>query len=150
MVRVLRVGAILFGGAILGLAWNGLSGRGLALDRHVFIQEGEEVVEVAEARARLDRGALFLDARPRMFYEMEHIPGAEAMPEDEFEAAFAALEPQLRESLDVVVYCSGYGCEASHIVARQLRERGIPAVVLHDGWPAWLEAGHPVVRPEGG
>jgi len=42
------------------------------------------------------------------------------------------------------VYCSGFGCEASHIVARRLRERGIPAAILHDGWPAWTDAGYPV------
>jgi len=28
-------------------------------------------------------------------------------------------------------------------VARKLKERGIPAVVLSEGWPAWTEAGYP-------
>ena len=144
-MRLARLVGIVVGSALLGLAWNALSGRGLALERHVFVEQGEPVVDVAEAKRRHEQGALFLDARPRLFFEMEHVPGARPLPEDEFEAAFADVEPELRQALDVVVYCSGYGCEASHIVARQLRERGVPAVVLHDGWPAWIEAGYPIV-----
>ena len=134
---------ILLSGVVLGLAWNALSGRGLALSHNAYLREGDELVEAAQARARLDKGALFLDARPVAFYEMSHIPGALPLPEDDFDAAFAKLEPRLRSSFDIVEYCSGFGCEASHLVARRLKERGIPAVVLNEGWPAWTDAGYP-------
>jgi rhodanese-related sulfurtransferase len=130
-------------GVVLGLAWNTVSGRGFALATNVFIQQGDEVIEAVEAKARLDRGALFLDARPLDFYEMEHIPGAHPLPEDDFDRAFARLESRLRGRFDLVVYCSGYGCEASHIVARKLREKGIHTAILHEGWPAWQDAGYP-------
>jgi rhodanese-related sulfurtransferase len=142
-VRGARIALIVLAGTALGLLWNSLSGRGIALERNVFIRDEDVLVEAAEARARLDRGALFLDARPRAFYDMSHIPGALPLPEDDFEAAFARLEPRLRTSFDIVVYCSGFGCEASHIVAARLRERGIQAAILHEGWPAWTEAGYP-------
>jgi rhodanese-related sulfurtransferase len=131
-------------GGTLGLAWNSLSGRGFALTRNVLIQDGDQVVDVAEAKARLDRGALFLDARPEDFYKMAHIPGSLPLPEEDFDKAFARLETRLRGSLDVVVYCAGFGCDASHVVARKLKERGIPASILHDGWPAWEDAHYPV------
>ena len=42
------------------------------------------------------------------------------------------------------MYCSGYGCEASHLVAAQARGGGIQAAILHEGWPAWTDAGYPV------
>ena len=142
--RAARICALLALGAILGLAWNSLSGFGFVLGRNVLIQDGDQLVEVVEAKARLDKGALFLDARPEAFYVMSHVPGSLPLPEDDFEKAFARLETRLRSSLDVVVYCAGYGCEASHIVARKLKERGVPAVILHDGWPAWEEAKYPV------
>ena len=142
-LRLLRLAAILALGAGLGLAWNGLSGRGIALSGNVFIRAEDEVIEAKEAKARLDKGALFLDARPIDFYKMEHIKGALPLPEPDFDAAFAKLEPRLRSSFDIVVYCSGWGCEASHIVAAKLRERGIHAAILHEGWPAWQDAGHP-------
>ena len=142
-MRPLRI-VVILAAAVLGLAWNARSGRGLALGHNAYVREGDEVIPATEARARLDKGALFLDARPLAFYEMSHIPGALPLPEEDFDRSFAKLEPRLRASLDVVVYCSGFGCEASHIVARKLKERGIPAVVLADGWPAWTDAHYPI------
>ena len=139
--RIVAIGGL---GIAFGLLWNGLSGRGFALGQSVFIQRGDEVIEAAEAKTRLDRGALFLDARPVDFYKMGHIPGALPLPEPDFEHAFAGLEPRLRRHFNLVVYCSGYGCEASHIVARRLREKGIHAAILNEGWPAWTDAGYPV------
>jgi rhodanese-related sulfurtransferase len=141
--RLLRMTAIVALGAALGLLWSAFSGRGLALTRNVFLREGDEVVGAVEARQRMQAGALFLDARPFPFYKMGHIPGALSLPEESFEAAFARLEPQLRSRFDIVVYCSGFGCEASHLVARALKQRGIPAAILGEGWPAWQEAGYP-------
>jgi rhodanese-related sulfurtransferase len=143
-LRPLRIVSILAGAAVLGLCWNGLSGRGFALTQNAYLQEGDVEVGAQEARTRLDQGALFLDARPIAFYEMSHIPGALPLPEDDFDRAFAKIEPRLRSSFDILVYCSGFGCEASHLVARKLKERGIPAIVLAEGWPAWTDAGYPV------
>jgi rhodanese-related sulfurtransferase len=140
-VRVMAIGLL---GVALGLGWNAVSGRGFALDHNVMIKDGDEVVPVADARARIEKGALALDARPKDFYEMQHIPGALSLPEEEFDAAFARLETKLRASSDVLVYCAGFGCEASHIVSRKLKERGVGAAILQEGWPAWQDAGYPV------
>jgi rhodanese-related sulfurtransferase len=139
----LRTAAIVVLGTGLGLAWNAFSGRGFALAGNVFVKPGDELVEAPQAKARLDKGALFLDARPIDFYDMEHVPGALSLPEEDFDAAFARIEPRLRQSLDVIVYCAGFGCEASHIVSRKLKERGVPAAILHEGWPAWQDAKYP-------
>ncbi len=144
MRLALRAGLIVLAGSVLGLLWNGLSGHGFALGSHALVQPGDQLVEASQARRLWARGALFVDAREGPYYAMGHVPGALLLPEPEFEAAFARLEPRLRAALDVVVYCSGFGCEASHIVARRLKERGVPAAVLHEGWPAWTDAGHPV------
>jgi rhodanese-related sulfurtransferase len=145
-LRWWRLVAIVAVGIALGLPWNAWSGRGLALRSNAFVRPGDdvEVVEAPAAKARLDKGALFLDARPIDFYPMGHIPGALPLPEDDFDRAFAKLEDTLRRHFDIVVYCSGYGCEASHIVARKLREQGIQSAILHEGWPAWTDAGYPV------
>jgi rhodanese-related sulfurtransferase len=142
-MRWWRSVTIVAAGVAAGFAWNAFSGRGFVLGQSVFIQEGDEVIEAAEAKSRLDRGALFLDARPAEFHEMSHIPGALSLPEPDFDGAFAALEPRLRGHFNLVVYCAGYGCEASHIVARKLREKGIHAAILGEGWPAWTDAGYP-------
>ena len=144
-MRALRVAILVGSGIVLGLAWNGLSGRGIALTGNVYLKPGDELVTVQEAKRRFDKGAVLLvDARVRLVYELERIPGALSLPEDEFETAFAALEPRLRGRYDILVYCDGFGCEASHEVARLLKARGIPASVLDGGIPAWREAGYPL------
>ncbi len=59
--------AIAGAGVAAGLLWNAASPRGFALGRSVFVQSGDEVIEAPEAKTRLDKGALFLDARPADF-----------------------------------------------------------------------------------
>jgi rhodanese-related sulfurtransferase len=143
-LRIWRLAVLLGASVALGLVWNAVSGRGFALSANAFLKEGDEVVEAAEAKRRLEAGALLLDARPVEFYNMSHIPGARPLPENDFDRHFAAIEGRLRSTFDIVVYCSGYGCEASHQVARRLREKGIQAAILNEGWPAWTDAGYPV------
>jgi len=145
-LRLGRLLAIVLGGFLLGLGWNALSGRGFALGQSVLLQAGDEVIPAPEAKRRLEQGALFLDARPRAFWEMNRIEGALSLPQEDFEKAFAELEPRLRDSLDIVVYCSGYGCEASHDVARKLAQKGVHAAVLDEGIPAWEDAGYTLVE----
>jgi rhodanese-related sulfurtransferase len=135
---------ILAAGVSLGLAWNAGSGRGFVLRQSVLVQAGDELVPARDAKQLLDRGALFLDARPRDFWRMSRIPGALPLPEEDFERGLAEVEPRLRRASGIVVYCSGYGCEASHLVARKLRERGFAAAVLDEGLPAWQDAGLPL------
>ncbi len=128
-------------GAVAGLSWNAASGRGFALGRSVLTQAGDQLIPARQAKVLLDRGALFLDARPHDFWRMNRIAGARSLPEDDFDKAFGSLEPAVRRAKAVVVYCSGFGCEASHVVARRLRERGIDAGILDEGLPAWEDAG---------
>lgn len=142
--RALRMTGIVVVGAACGLAWNSLSGKGFDLSQSVFVQAGDVLIPPSEARSWLDKGALFVDARPRDFWRMSRIPGAVSLPEEDFDRAFTEVEPRLRKNLSIIVYCSGYGCESSHIVARQLRARGFPAVILDEGLPAWQDEGYPL------
>jgi rhodanese-related sulfurtransferase len=151
---VLRIAVIVLAGAGLGLAWNTVlvkrdatqaaaPPRGLPLRANALLRAGDEEIDVAEAKRRFDKGHLFLDARPVDFYPLGHIAGALPLPEDDFDRTFAKLEPRLRATLDIVVYCSGLGCDASHLVAHKLKEHGIQAAIMPGGMPDWTDAGHP-------
>ena len=144
--RAWRVLVLVALGAGLGLAWNAFSGRGLALNRNAFLKEGDRLEEIppAEGRRRLDKGFLFLDARARLSYDYTHIPGALPLPLDDFDRAFASLEPRLRSTFDIVVYCASSACDASHETARMLKQRGIHVAILQGGWQDWTDAGYPV------
>jgi rhodanese-related sulfurtransferase len=146
MLHLGRLALIFGAGTALGLVSNVVSSRGIALGRSVFTQIGDEIIDVKEAFGRFDRHVLFVDARPRLSWEFERIPGSVSIPEDEFEERFSLLEERLRREFHLVVYCVGYGCESSHIVARRLREKGLEAVVLDEGWPAWQDEGLPTEK----
>lgn len=135
---------ILAAGASWGFAWNASSGRGIVLGQSVLVQAGDELVAAPECKRLLDRGALFLDARPRDFWRLSRIPGALPLPEEDFDRAFREAEPRLRRANAIVVYCGGYGCEASHLVARKLRAKGFAAAILDEGMPAWQDAALPL------
>lgn len=104
-----------------------------------------EPLAPGEVRADTVRGwggrVQWVDARPRAQFEAGHLPGALLLNEDEW----AALVPAFLDAWDpdrpVVVYCAGGSCEASHAVARRLREElQLGEVhVLKGGLGAWRQ-----------
>lgn len=85
--------------------------------------------------------AIVLDARPRVFYEMGHLPGARSLSREEFDKDFAMLEAGLRaDGRPLLVYCADVDCEDGAIVARALRTKGMRSVALFPGGFAEWEA----------
>ena len=78
------------------------------------------------------RGEVVLvDVRPEIEYAAGHIEGARSIPLDELERRLAEL-PSDRE---VVAYCRGPFCAYAHEAVRQLRDAGMRAWRLEEGWP---------------
>lgn len=102
-----------------------------------------------------NEGALFVDARPEITYKKGTIPGSVNIPDMKFvqdQAPYMKLLPQ-DQSKKIVVFCGGYACVKSHIVADILYQKGYKDVVVYaGGLPEWQELGNPVVIPgqEGG
>ena len=99
-----------------------------------------EMVTVAQARA-WGANAIWVDARPDVEFEREHVPGAVPLNEDRWNELLpqflAAWSPEKR----VVVYCSSQSCNASREVARRLRDEAQlkNVFVLKGGWEEWLK-----------
>ncbi len=96
--------------------------------------------EVAPSLVRTwgDR-VLWVDARPRAKFDAGHIDGAVLLNEDEWDGLVPAFLDAWEPEKTVVVYCDGGSCDASHAVARRLREElKLENVrVLKGGWKAW-------------
>jgi rhodanese-related sulfurtransferase len=82
---------------------------------------------------------LWVDARARAKFSDSHIPGAVLLNEDEWDQLVPRFLDAWEPEKIVVVYCDGGSCDASHAVARRLREEmKLDHVrVLKGGWSAW-------------
>jgi rhodanese-related sulfurtransferase len=85
---------------------------------------------------------LWIDARAGKDFEKAHIPGAQPLNEDEWNDQLPVVLQAWSGDKSVVVYCSSLSCQASHEVARRLREEAklSNVFVLKGGWESWLAA----------
>jgi rhodanese-related sulfurtransferase len=99
-----------------------------------------EMVTVAQAR---DWGgnAIWVDARPDLEFEREHVPGAVLLNEDRWNELLPQFLTTWSPEKRVVVYCSSQSCNASREVARRLRDEAQlkNVFVLQGGWEEWLQ-----------
>lgn len=105
-----------------------------------------DAMEPVSPRELLDRAArglvVVIDVRPPEEYAAGHLPGAINVPVDQLESRLAKL-PKRKE---IVAYCRGPYCLMSFDAVRTLRERGMKARRLENGFPEWRAAGLPIER----
>ena len=102
------------------------------------LQEGEVSVTIAQ-----DMGdVVFLDARSRDDYAIEHIEGALLLNEDDWDTLLFQFLESWDAETPIIVYCSSLECQASHAVADRLKaDLGFDEIyVLKGGWEAWAGA----------
>jgi rhodanese-related sulfurtransferase len=99
-----------------------------------------EIVTLAQARA-WGRNAIWVDARPDVEFEREHIPGAVLLNEDRWSELLPQFLVTWSPEKRVIVYCSSQSCNASREVARRLRDEAQlkNVFVLQGGWEEWLK-----------
>ena len=98
------------------------------------------------------KSALILDARPSVFFEQGHVPGALNLARDNFAGDYRRLSTVLKANTDkpIIVYCSGGDCHDSRLVANALLNLGFSNVsVFTGGWDAWSGAGLPASTGSG-
>jgi len=100
-----------------------------------------EPVGMEELLERMRNGeAEAIDVRPEEEYRRGHIAGARSVPVDEL----AARAEELPSDVEVVAYCRGPYCVLSDEAVETLREHGIRARRLEEGYPDWKAEGLPV------
>ena len=107
-------------------------------------------VRLPEFRLAVEsKRALILDARPSVFFEQGHVPGAFNLARDNFARDYRHLSPALKAAADkpIIVYCSGGECHDSRLVANALLTLGFSDIrVFTGGWEVWLAAGLPTSK----
>lgn len=102
----------------------------------------------AELQRMMKRKAVVvLDVRTRDEYNAGHIPGAINVPEDEVEGRAAKLS----RGKHLVAYCDRPAEDASRgALVKLLKKDFWNVAVLEGGYRAWVEAGLPSARTQGG
>jgi len=87
-----------------------------------------------------------LDVRPPEEYAAGHVPGAVNIPLHELEQRLGELGNQDDTNHEIIAYCRGPHCVLAFDAVARLREKGMKARRLEDGYPEWLVAGLPVEK----
>ena len=144
----LKVYYNLSGDDVIGLldALRGVAERHVAevqrlVDTYLTIKDELEPLPRQELLERVRDGLVtVLDVRPPEEYAAGHVSGAINVPLAELEKHLKELNPEQ----EIVAYCRGPHCVLAFEAVARLREQGLRARRLEDGYPEWKTAGLPV------
>ena len=106
--------------------WNKLS----------YLEVNTSVVKFYQEK----NSAFIVDARPYPKYLQETIPGSISIPDTNLNKLIGRFPANKKEK--IVVFCGGYTCEKSHVIANKLISSNYEDVTVYaGGLPAWKEAG---------
>jgi len=147
-------------GSFVGIIYNSLSSQGITLkgswSRKVVqdslvvpysYQEGDPpAISLDYAMMKFQsEQTIFVDARYPEDYESGHIKGAINFPYEEFDKYSSQVLPKLPFDKEIITYCDGTECEASLLLARELRNKGYKNIeIFFGGWSEWKKADLPI------
>lgn len=83
--------------------------------------------------------ALLIDARPNIKYQKGTIPSSINVPDTQIEKYIGQLDKVAKDK-EIIVFCGGWKCEKSPIVAGYLKNKGYTNVKLYQaGKPEWAK-----------
>lgn len=114
---------------------------GRLVNTYLTVKDSLEPVPRGELLGRVRKGLVtVLDVRPPEEYAAGHLPGALNIPLEELQQRLNELD----QHQEIVAYCRGPHCVLAFDAVARLRENGLQARRLEDGYPEWKTAGLPV------
>ena len=111
------------------------------VDTYLTVKDELEPVPREELLQRVRDGLVtVIDVRPPEEFAAGHVPGAINLPLSELEQRLA----ELPANTEIVAYCRGPHCILAFDAVARLRQHGLRARRLQDGYPEWRMAGLPV------
>jgi len=117
------------------------------VNTYLTVKDDLEPIPRSELLDRVRDGLVtVLDVRPVEEYAAGHVPGAVNIPLQELEERLEELTNQQGENREVVAYCRGPHCVLAFDAVARLRDKGMKARRLEDGYPEWQVAGLPIEK----
>ena len=115
------------------------------VNTYLTVKDDLEPIPAGELLERVRNDLVtVLDVRPPEEYSAGHVPGAINIPLKDLEQHLDELNPQH----EIIAYCRGPHCILAFDAVAKLRESGMSAHRLEDGYPEWELAGLPVEKGE--
>jgi rhodanese-related sulfurtransferase len=107
-------------------------------DNNLEIVDYEYVLKAIGNGTRKGAKAVVIDARPLKKYQASHIPSALALPDTKFASMYESVLGKVNKTKELIIYCGGYKCEKSPILALDLIKKGHTNVKVYiAGMPQW-------------
>ena len=108
-------------------------------------------ITIPQAFRLFGANVAFVDARRRDEFEAGHVQNAFWMPADMLTGGKRSEAMDfLTPDQPIVIYCGGGECDASKNVAALLQQGGFAqCLIMTDGYPGWVAAGHPTATGKG-
>ncbi|MBC8209458.1 MAG: metalloregulator ArsR/SmtB family transcription factor [Gammaproteobacteria bacterium] len=117
------------------------------VNTYLTVKDNLEPIPRAELLERARDGLItVLDVRPAEEYASGHVSGAVNVPLKDLEKWIKKLD----KNQEIVAYCRGPHCVLAFDAVARLREKGIKARRMEDGYPEWKTAGLPVEESHSG
>ena len=111
------------------------------VNTYLTVKDSLEPIPRAELLKRAHDGLItVLDVRPPEEYASGHVSGAVNIPLQDLEKWIEKLD----KNQEIVAYCRGPHCVLAFDAVARLREKGINARRMEDGYPEWKTAGLPI------
>jgi rhodanese-related sulfurtransferase len=147
-VKVKEIVVILAAGICMGMVFNTFHNNRIPFitpsKAEIYARKNIPTLTIEEARARFDRGVLFVDARDPEDYHEGHVRGALNLPVRHFELYYTKLKQQLAKDAEIVLYCASPECNASLYLAEELATLKYTHIkVMLGGWAEWEDNEYP-------
>jgi len=129
--------------ALRQVAERHLADVGQLVEQYLYVKDSLEPLPREELLSRVrDDLVTLIDVRPPLEYAAGHVPGALNIPLDELQQRLEELD----STQEIVAYCRGPHCVLAFDAVACLREKGLKARRMEDGYPEWKAAGLPVEK----
>ncbi|MCJ7812024.1 rhodanese-like domain-containing protein [bacterium] len=151
MSTIYRIIAIGFISLIIGIGTNQLINQGIRWPILLLVlsktEEPVDLIYIPVDTARyllLQKGAFFVDIRPKDEFEIDHIPGSFSLPFYQYFGQKNLLKT-MDKNKTIILYCFEPINKKVELLAKQLLKEGFKQTrILQGGFAAWLENRYPL------